>query len=150
MRSMIIKGPGETYGPDLVPLKISYSDDTVTDAHTLQATGTVHVSFQNKGDEKIETPFHVLIYEDINQDGIYTQGVDTDLGLIENNHPLWPNGGFAVDVPVAGQVSFLCAPLSALIDADDVLFEQQEDNNTITSGSDCEVLPENAIQPFLE
>ncbi len=150
VRTIIIKGSGETYGPELVPLEFEFSEETATDPQTLETADTVHITFQNKGDEKIDTPFSVRVFEDINQDGFYTEGFDTTLGTAENTQPLWPNGGFGVEVPIQGKVRFLGAPLSVIIDAENLISEQDEENNVLTSGKSCEVRPENPIEAVIE
>jgi subtilase family serine protease len=149
MRSMIIKGPGETYGPDLVPTEFAFSEGTVTDSQTLQISGAALVTFQNKGDEKIEDAFDVLVFEDTDKDGHYTEGVDTLLGTESNTIFLWPNGANMVEVPLSGTITFVEAPLSVLIDSGDAVVEQDEENNIIT-GQECEVRPEEAMAAVVE
>jgi subtilase family serine protease len=149
IRSIIIKGEGETYGPELVPIKFEFLDDTATDSQTLAISGTAQVTFRNKGDEKIEGPFDVLVFEDTDRDGRYTEGVDTALGVESNNLPLWPNGANMVVVPLSGTVRFLNAPLSALVDSADAVAEQDEENNIIVSSRECE-RPIDPITPVVE
>jgi subtilase family serine protease len=150
IRSIMIKGPGETYGPNLVPIRVKFLDDITTDSQSLEISGTVQVTFQNRGDEKISDPFDVLIFDDTDRDGRYTEGVDTALGTTSNTLTLWPNGANMVDVPLSGRVRFVGAPLSALIDAGDAVVEQDEENNVIERGEECEDRPVNPIEPVVE
>lgn len=149
VRSITVKGPGETLGPDLLPTALDLSGMT-TDPQTLAVGGNALVTFQNKGDAKIATPFSVIVFEDTDHDGRYTAGVDALLGSATNSLSLWPDGANMLTVPLAGKVTFLHAPLYALVDSTDAILEQNEGNNTIRSGSDCEVRPANPIQPVLK
>ncbi len=149
VRSLTIKGPGETYGPDLVPMKIDLSG-TTTDPRTLAISGTAHVSFQNKGDAKITTPFDIVVFEDKDNDGRYTSGVDNLLGTGTNTLALWPEGAGMATIPLSGTVKFLHSPLYAFVDSGDAILEQDETNNILVSCKDCEVVPANSIQPVVK
>ena len=149
IRSLTIKSPGETLGPDLVPTKVDLTD-TTTDPQTLAISGTAHVTFQNIGDDKITTPFNVIIFEDKDGDGKYTAGVDNLLSTTTNTQPLWPEGAGMIDLPLAGTVQFLHSPLYAFVDSDDVILEQDETNNILVSCKDCQVVPANPIQPVVK
>lgn len=149
IRSLKIKAPGEILRPDLVPLKIDLTG-TTTGPQTLAISGTAHVTLQNKGDAKITTPFSVLIFEDTDLDGKYTQGIDNALGTGTSTLTLWPEGANIVDVPVSGTVRFLNALLYAMIDSGDAILEQDEANNLLISCKDCQVVPANPIQPVVK
>jgi subtilase family serine protease len=149
VRSLTVKGPGETLGPDLVPIKIDVSN-AIVDARTLGISGTASVTVQNKGDAKITTAFSVLIFDDTDQDGRYTVGVDTALGTAENTLAIWPEGATLLNVTLSGTVRFVKTPLYALVDANDAIAETEEGNNTLRSGLDCEVRPAQPIQPVLK
>ena len=71
-------------------------------------------------------------------------------GPTESIPAIWPGGAGMVNVPVSGTVSFLHSPLYAMIDSGDAVLEQNETNNSIRSGADCEVAPTNPIQPALK
>jgi subtilase family serine protease len=149
IRSLKIKAPGETLGPDLVPIKIDLTD-TATNSQTLAITGTARVTFQNKGDDKITTPFNVVVFEDSDGDARYTAGVDNLFGTGTNTLTLWPEGAGMVDVPLSGTVKFLHSPLYAFMDSGDAILEQDETNNILVSCKDCEVRPANPIQPVVK
>ncbi len=149
VRSLKVKGSSEILGPDLVPIKID-TGDTTTDPQTLKISGTVHVTIQNNGDDKITTPFNVIIFDDTDMDGRYTQGVDTLLGTATNSMTLWPEGANIIDVPLSGSVKFLHAPLYAFVDSGDVILEQDETNNLLVSCKDCQVVPANPIQAVVK
>lgn len=149
IRSLKIKAPGEVLGPDLVPVKIDLTD-TTTDPQTLAISGTARVTLQNKGDDKITQPFDVLIFEDKDGDAGYTAGVDNLISTATNTMTLWPEGANIVDVPLAGTVKFLHAPLYALIDSSDSILEQSETNNLLVSCKNCENKPANPIQPVVK
>lgn len=149
MRTLVVKGAGETYGPDLKVTKLDTAH-VLTDPLTLHTTGQVGVTFKNTGDEKIMTPFTVCVYEDSNRDGQYTAGVDKSLGQTQTSQHIWPNGAFLVQVPLSGTVTFAGNLVSAMVDMTDSLVETNEDNNTYTSGGDCDVRPSSPIQPVVE
>ncbi len=149
IRALTIKSPGETLGPDLIPTKVDLTD-TTTDSQTLAISGTAHITFQNKGDAKITTPFNVSIFEDKDGDGKYTAGVDNLLSTATNTQPLWPEGAGMIDLPLSGTVTFLHSPLYAFVDSSDVVLEQDETNNVLVSCKDCQVVPANPIQPVVK
>ncbi len=156
IRSLKIKAPGEVLGPDLVPIKIDLSG-SITDPLTLAISGNAQVTFQNKGDNKIELPFNVIVFEDKDNNGVYTSGMDNLLGTstmvtgpTASIPAIWPEGAGMVSVPLAGTVKFLHSPLYAMIDSGDVILEQDEANNLLVSCKDCEVVPTNPIQPVLK
>jgi len=149
IRSLKVKAPGEILGPDLVPVKIDLSD-TTTDPQTLAISGTAHVTLQNKGDDKITTAFNVLVFEDKDNDGRYTAGVDNLIGTGTNSLALWPEGANLVDVALSGTVQFLHAPLYAFVDSGDSILEQDETNNLLASCKDCQVAPANPIEPVVK
>ena len=153
IRSLKIKAPGEVLGPDLVPVKVDLTD-TTTDSQTLAISGTAHVTFQNKGDDKITAPFNVLIFEDRDNDGRYTAGVDSALGTstfvtgpTTSITAIWPEGAGIINIPLTSTVTFLHSPLYAFIDSGDAILEQDETNNYLVSCKDCQVAPANPIQP---
>lgn len=146
IRSLKVKAPGEILGPDLVPVKIDLTDMT-TDPRTLAVGGKAFVTFQNKGDDKITTPFTVSLFEDTDLDGRYTAGVDTLLSSATNTFSLWPEGAGGATMNVSGTVQFLHSPVYAFIDSGDAIHEQDETNNLLVSCKDCKVVPANPIQP---
>ena len=156
VRSLTIKAPGETYGPDLLPVKIDLSG-TATDPQTLAISGNALVTFQNKGDDKITSSFDITVFEDKDNDGKYTLGVDTTLGMsafvtgpTASVPAIWPEGAGLVSVPLSGMVKFLHSPLYAMIDSGDSILEQDETNNLLTSCKNCENRPANPIQDDIE
>jgi large repetitive protein len=148
IRALTIKNPGDLLGPDLVPIKIDLTD-TITNPQTLAISGTAHVTFLNRGDDKITTPLNVIIFEDRDGDGKYTAGVDNLLGTAANSMTIWPGGANEMDIPLTGTVKFLHSPLYAFVDSGDVIKEQDETNNVMISCKDCQNKPTNPIQPKL-
>src|SRR5574341_893697 len=144
-----VKGSDTHFGPDLVPVRIDLSG-AVTDPATLAISGAVLVTFQNKGDALVGTAFDVVVFEDSDRDGRYTPGVDNTLGTAQNTLGLWPNGANMLSVPLSGNVKFPGAPLTAMLDPGSVIAEQDETNNLIRSGSDCEERSTNPIQPVVK
>lgn len=149
IRSLLVKTSAEAKGPDLTPLEFDVSGVT-TDPQTLRISGVAKVKFQNKGDDKIITPFRISVFEDKDNDGIYTEGADLLLGSWDYATPMNPNMAGAVSITLAGTVSFRDAPIYAMLDSGQVVFEQNKSNNSIRAGAACENKPANPVQPKLK
>jgi subtilase family serine protease len=149
IRSLLVKKSAEAKGPDLVPLEFDLSG-TTTDPQSLRISGTAKVKFQNKGDDKVTTPFRITVFEDKDNDGIYTEGIDLFLGSWDYSTPMNPNMVGIVSINLAGTVTFRDAPLYAMLDSGQVIFEQNKNNNSIRKGSACENRPDNPIEPVLK
>ncbi len=78
IRSLKIKAPGEILGPDLVPEKIDHSE-TTTDSHTLVISGNIHASFREKNNDNNTATFNVMVFEDKDNDHLYTPEADKKL-----------------------------------------------------------------------
>ncbi len=148
IRSLLVKTSAEAKGPDLVPLEFDLSA-TTTDPQSLRISGTATVKFQNKGDDKVATSFRVTVFEDKDNDGIYTEGTDLSLGFWDYNTPMNPNMVGVVSIPLSGTLTFRDAPIYAMVDSGQSVFEQKETNNSIRKGSDCENRPAKTIEPVL-
>lgn len=149
IRSLLVKTSAEAKGPDLVPLEFDVSG-TTTDPQSLRISGTAKVKFQNKGDDKVTTPFRITVFEDKDNDGIYTEGTDLALGSWDYATPMNPNMVGEVTINLAGTVTFRDAPIYAMLDSGQVVFEQNKNNNSIRKGSACENRPANPIEPVLK
>lgn len=148
IRSLLVKSSAEAKGPDLVPLEFDLSGVT-TDLQSLRISGTATVKFQNKGDDKVSTPFRITVFEDRDGDGLYTEGTDLALGYWDYATAMNPNMVGIVSINLAGTVTFRDAPIYAMLDSGQVVFEQSKTNNTIRKGSACESRPANPIEPVL-
>ena len=149
IRSLLVKTSAEAKGPDLAPLEFDVSGVT-TDPQTLRISGTASVKFQNKGDDKVAMPFRITVFEDKDNDGIYTEGPDLFLGSWDYSTPMNPNMVGVVSINLAGTVTFRDAPIYAMLDSGQVVFEQNKYNNSIRKGSLCENRPDNPIEPVLK
>ncbi len=79
IRSLTIKGPGETYGPDNAPTAPDLIS-MLTSGQTLTLSGDVRVAFENSGYAKDADASGFIVFRDKNEDGKYTQGMDEFLG----------------------------------------------------------------------
>lgn len=149
IRSLLVKTSAEAKGPDLVPLEFDLSGVT-TDPQSLRISGTATVKFQNKGDDKVATPFRITVFEDKDGDGLYTEGTDLALGYWDYATAMNPNMVGIVTINLAGTVTFRDAPIYAMLDSGQVVFEQNKTNNTVRKGSVCENRPANPIEPVLK
>jgi subtilase family serine protease len=149
IRSLLVKSSAEAKGPDLAPLEFDLSA-AATDPQNLRVSGMAKVKFQNKGDDKVTTPFRVTVFEDRDGDGLYTEGTDLSLGWWDYSAPLNPSMVGTVDVMLAGSLTFRDSPIYATIDSGQAVFEQDKSNNTIRRGSACEARPVNPIEPVLK
>jgi subtilase family serine protease len=149
IRSLLVKTSAEAKGPDLVPLELDLSGAT-TDPETLRVSGVAEVKFQNKGDDKVNTPFRISVFEDKDGDGIYTDGTDLSLGYWDYTAPMNPSMVGTVTINVAGTVTFRDASVFAMVDSSEAVFEQNKNNNSIRKGSACEARPATPIEPVLK
>ena len=149
IRSLLVKTSAEAKGPDLVPLEFDLSG-AVSDPQSLRVSGVAKVKFQNKGDDKVMTPFRITVFEDKDGDGVHTEGTDLALGWWDYSAPMNPSMVGTVNINLSGTLAFLDAPIYAMLDSGQSAFEQNETNNTIRKGSACENRPANPIQPTLK
>jgi len=149
VRTLLVKSSADAKGPDLVPLAFDLSGAS-TDPQTLRISGTATVRFQNKGDDKVSTPFRITVFEDRDGDGLYTEGTDLSLGYWDYAAPMNPNMAGEVTINLAGTVTFRDSPIYAMLDSGQAVFEQNKDNNSIRKGSACESRPSSTVQPVLK
>ena len=79
IRSLKIKVPDEILGPDNVPTAPNFTSMLFT-SQTLTLSPHVKAAFENTGNAKIADSASILIFEDKDNDGRYTAGVDKFLG----------------------------------------------------------------------
>lgn len=149
IRSLLVKTSAEAKGPDLVPLAFDLSAST-TDPQDLRIIGTAKVKFQNRGDDKVTTPFRITVFEDKDGDGIYSTGSDLSLGSWDYATAMNPSMVGTVTINLAGTVTFRDAPIYAMMDSGQAVYEQDKRNNSIRKGSACEARPATPIQPVVK
>lgn len=130
----------QPFTADLVP--ISVAAGLSTDAQALTASGTASVTVKNFGYLTATAPFSVTFFDDTNEDGQYTAGVDTVLGVATVNEDLPGNAQTLVTAPVAGSVLFRDNLVWAFVDSGNVVPEgAREDNNVRSSGDSSRYVP---------
>ena len=113
------------------------------------AVGVAFADVKNLGDTTAPATT-LLFFEDVDGDGAYSPGTDTDLGSASTG-PLVVGALERVSASVAGLLSFAGAPISAVVDAAGDVPESNEANNVGRSGSSCSFHPPEGVwAPELE
>jgi len=120
------------------------------DWQTLTIGGTVDVEIENLGGADAGG-FDLLLFEDLNDNGVYDAGTDTQLGLVAVAG-LTAGTSQVESVPVSGEVTFRDNLIHATVDPDDLVGEGNEANNTLDSGEFCQLPPPppGPLDPVLE
>jgi hypothetical protein len=79
IRALKIKAQGETSGPDNMQTMPDFTNMLFT-SQTVTISAHVKAAFQNIDDAKMADSSSVLIFDDKNGDGTYTQGLDALIG----------------------------------------------------------------------
>jgi len=122
--------------PDLAVTDIDLSALS-TDQESMLVSGTVTVTFANRGEIATDAPWELQI---LARDSL--TGTETLLGAarIAAGIPA-PGGTGTVEITAAGQLSFRDQPLFALADSGLEITESDEDNNLLASGEACRMPP---------
>lgn len=114
-------------GPDL---EITAIDRTALaeSANDLTISGFVTLDLFNGGDQPVDEPFLVRLFEDRNGDGRYDSS-DGALSVTTVDRPVAVGETISVMAAVDGSMSFLHSLVWAEVDSSDVLAEIREDNN---------------------
>jgi large repetitive protein len=127
-------------GPDLTITSID-TTNLITDTQSLQATGTIRITLENRGNQPSSTPFTITIFEDRNGNKTPDSGTDTILGAGTYTNTLMAGATDAIDVTVSGTVLFKDSIISALADSAQTVQETDETNNGRHTGQQCEYTP---------
>jgi subtilase family serine protease/prenyltransferase beta subunit len=132
-------------GPDLA---ISSIDTTnlITDFQSLDLSGTVQVAISNIGDQPVNTPFLLTIFEDKDNDGILDRVEepyegDNILGEVTYSNTLMAGTTDTVEITLSGSVLFRDSIIYAVADPDNTVDELDETNNMRNTGQECEFAP---------
>lgn len=103
-------------------------------------SGTVSGVMVNRGNVSVSVPLDVVAFEDVNRDGEFTE-VDTLLGsssiAFDRDTALDVDSAAAFSIDVSGVQSFHDAPITVFVDANNVIAELSEANNTNSTAGLC-------------
>jgi len=127
-----ISVPGPTLLPDLKVGNVDVSS-IATDPLTLAVSGKVVATIQNQGARGTYDGGQALAFYDMNRNGVYDAGTDTDIGSVSVSTLLPINAELPVEIPIAGRAPYRDAPVSVFIDSDGTVDESNETNNVTVS-----------------
>jgi hypothetical protein len=120
--------------PDLTIVRV-LGTNAPSNPFTLTVGGSVDVVIQNIG-TAASTPCSVVVFTDMNANGLYDAGTDILLGT--GNAPAIGAGMSATaTIPVSGRVLFWDGWISAYVDFENAVAESDESNNYGNTGSVC-------------
>ena len=122
-----------------------------SDCSSLELSGRAEIGVANAGDEALAGVVDVLLFADLDQDGLFDAGSDRVLGTSALVPPLAPGEEVLVAVDAAGRLPFRDAPLHAWVDSGEVLAESDEADNRASTASACaRPQPASDFDPVLE
>jgi len=127
-------------GPDLVVSALDPTG-TTTDPQALTIVGDVTVQIKNQGNRDVTEPFEITLFEDTDQDGIFTDGADNVLGQRTYYSTLAIGQSVQLPIAVAGNVLFRDNLIYAFADSQGVIAELDETNNYNQTGASCQYMP---------
>ncbi|MEC7547020.1 MAG: carboxypeptidase regulatory-like domain-containing protein [Pseudomonadota bacterium] len=113
---------------DISQLQSNQSDFSVS--------GSVSGVMVNRGNAIVSQSINVIAFEDLNRDGEYTD-TDIHLGSSIIDAVLDVDSSLSFSVDVSGMQSFRDAPITVMLDANNVVAELSEANNTKVSAGLC-------------
>jgi hypothetical protein len=120
--------------PDLTIVRV-LGTNAPSNPFTLTVGGSVDVVIQNIG-TAASTPCSVVVFTDMNANGLYDAGTDILLGT--GNAPAIGAGMSATaTIPVSGRLLFWDGWISAYVDFENAVAESDESNNYGNTGSVC-------------
>ena len=129
----------ESQGPDLTITALDTSA-LITDTQTLQVSGTLKVTVENKGNQPVNAPFAISAFESGNG-GITFDASDNILGTDAYESTIPAASTAIVNIPVSGSVLFRDNIITAYTDSTDMVAELDETNNSRSTSQQCEYHP---------
>jgi hypothetical protein len=120
--------------PDLTIVRV-LGTNAPSNPFTLTVGGSVDVVIQNIG-TAASTPCSVVVFTDMNANGLYDAGTDILLGT-GNAPAIGANSSATITVSVSGRVLFWDGWISAYVDFENAVAESDESNNYGNTGSVC-------------
>jgi len=113
--------------PDLTVTAVDASELTMG-GYTREITGDVSADITNLGPGPVVEPYTLTFFDDVDGDGLYTEGIDSALASVEAD-PLGVGDSLTLTVAVSGVVAESSTQIYAHIDSADVIYESDETNN---------------------
>jgi hypothetical protein len=107
------------------------------DPDSFAVSGTLRVSAMNAGATVLNGTIDIIAFSDVNANRAFDVGVDRLLGSVQRSIDLSPDDTFDVDIALAGELPFRDAPISVLLDRNNVLIEQSKSNNYDSTAGLC-------------
>jgi hypothetical protein len=131
----------QSFTPDLVPLAVGVAAVSAN-PQTLAVGGTVTATIKNFGIADVSVPVEVTFFDDTNQDGQWSAGVDMVLATTSYTATLAGGETAEVSAAVSGNVLFRDNLIYAFVDSDAAVDEgAREDNNVGHSGDYSRYVP---------
>lgn len=133
-------------GSDLTIVSID-TTRFITDTQTLQVSGSVRITIENKGNQPVTSPFEITAFE-TNLTAPFSppcQGGDGGgcniLGKITYTNNLLAGATDTIDIPISGSVLFRDNRIYVMTDSGNAINELDETNNIRNTGQQCEYIP---------
>ena len=122
-------------------LAITASTLTETDPDSFLLNDQVTVEVANRGTAFVEQDFTVVAFVDANDNGVFDQGTEPEVGRSRFVEDLPIGGSAAIDIALDAQLSFRDAQVDLWVDAENEVPEQDEENNVASTLLGCRVTP---------
>ena len=122
--------------PNLVVVGVA-SPAASGDCESLLLDETVEVELANDGTEDVLEAFDLVLFQDLDLDGLYDPAADRLFGTASVAPPLAAGASLPVPVPAVGALEFRDAPLHAWADSGEAIAESSEDDNLASSAANC-------------
>ncbi|HAJ91996.1 MAG TPA: hypothetical protein DCO71_05170, partial [Gammaproteobacteria bacterium] len=142
--------PAPNVLPDLIVSAID-AGAASTDPATLQLTGSVTATIKNQGTKEATGSIDILVFYDVNRNGLYDIGGDLVLGRATFDQAVAVGSSQTAEINVQGNMLFRDAPLKVFVDSAMRVEESDEGNNINTSAVSCKVVPDiGTFEPVLK
>jgi subtilase family serine protease/prenyltransferase beta subunit len=139
----ITYAPLEITAPQGPDLSIEATDTTalVTDTQSLEVTGSIQITIENKGNQDTNAAFEITVFEDRDKNKILDSATDNILGIFTYTNTLTAGTTDTIDIPVSGNVLFRDNLIYIIADSGNTISELDETNNIRHTSQECEYLP---------
>jgi RHS repeat-associated protein len=135
---------------DLVALGIDASQLHI-DSTTLAFQGTVSIDYANIGNCAVQSPFTILVFEDINANGTFEDSVDNAVSRTRVTDPIGANDTATTSAACSSAVQFIGSIIYAKIDIENEIVESNEKNNITNNRAQCTIdRPVGVFNPVVE
>lgn len=124
--------------PDLVIEKIDTSS-LVNDPQTLAVTGSIAVTVKNSGRGEARPSIGILAFYDANSNSAFDSGTDLSLSHGYTSSTILSEVSEVVPMALNGVMPYRNAPISVVVDYDEVVNESNEGNNVSKTSDSCSI-----------